>query len=131
MHPRWLRCSSLKYSRYSRSSRLAGGAPRPSRCDARLSPRPASVLSAPPAKNETNSQVVPREARLLEPVKHSSDGLLVGSRLRIVGLPLFDFGLEVGIAQVADVDPGVGHLVHRAVPPAHPLVRGDRTVDEM
>src|SRR2546426_3564505 len=39
MHPRRLRCSSLKYSRYSRSSRLAGGAPRPSRCDARLSPR--------------------------------------------------------------------------------------------
>src|SRR5438445_798374 len=37
--PRWLRCSSLKYSRYSRSSRLAIGAPRPSRCDARLSPR--------------------------------------------------------------------------------------------
>src|SRR2546425_3484444 len=41
MHPRRLRCSSLKYSRYSRSSRLAGGAPRPSRCDARLSPRAA------------------------------------------------------------------------------------------
>jgi len=45
--PRWgprrrLRCSSLKYSRYSRSSRLAGGAPRPSRCDARLSPRAAN-----------------------------------------------------------------------------------------
>ena len=39
MHPRGLRCSSLKYSRYSRSSRLASGAPRPSRCDARLSPR--------------------------------------------------------------------------------------------
>ena len=28
MHPRWLRCSSLKYSRYSRSSRLAIRAPR-------------------------------------------------------------------------------------------------------
>src|SRR5712692_7496950 len=27
-HPGWLRCSSLKYSRYSRSSRLAGRAPR-------------------------------------------------------------------------------------------------------
>ena len=39
---RWLRCSSLKYSRYSRSSRLASEAPRPSRCDARLSPRAAS-----------------------------------------------------------------------------------------
>ena len=39
MHPRGLRCSSLKYSRYSRSSRLARGAPRPSRCDASLSPR--------------------------------------------------------------------------------------------
>ena len=34
MHPRWLRCSSLKYSRYSRSSRLASGAPRRPRCDA-------------------------------------------------------------------------------------------------
>src|SRR6266850_565519 len=44
MHPLWLRCSSLKYSRYSRSSRLAGGAPRPSRCDARLSPRAAGQL---------------------------------------------------------------------------------------
>src|SRR5882672_7932040 len=43
MHPRRLRCSSLKYSRYSRSSRLAGGAPRPSRCDARLSPRAARL----------------------------------------------------------------------------------------
>src|SRR5450759_384695 len=43
MHPRGLRCSSLKYSRYSRSSRLAGGAPRPSRCDARLSPRAVST----------------------------------------------------------------------------------------
>jgi len=37
----WLRCSSLKYSRYSRSSRLAIGAPRPSRCDGRHSPRAA------------------------------------------------------------------------------------------
>src|SRR5438093_7969571 len=44
MHPRRLRCSSLKYSRYSRSSRLAGGAPRPSRCDARLSPRAANAV---------------------------------------------------------------------------------------
>ena len=42
MHPRGLRCSSLKYSRYSRSSRLAREAPRPSRCDATLSPRAAS-----------------------------------------------------------------------------------------
>src|SRR6266699_588811 len=46
MHPRWLRCSSLKYSRYSRSSRLASGAPRPSRCDARLSPRAARAPAA-------------------------------------------------------------------------------------
>src|SRR5437867_7306530 len=45
MHPRRLRCSSLKYSRYSRSSRLAGGAPRPSRCDARLSPRAVNILA--------------------------------------------------------------------------------------
>ena len=47
MHPRRLRCSSLKYSRYSRSSRLAGGAPRPSRCDARLSPRAARPCARP------------------------------------------------------------------------------------
>ena len=38
---RRLCCSSLKYWRYSQSSRLARGAPRPSRCDARLSPRAA------------------------------------------------------------------------------------------
>ena len=38
MHPRRLRCSSLKYSRYSRSSRLASGAPRPSRCDVAVGP---------------------------------------------------------------------------------------------
>src|SRR5712691_13543492 len=44
MHPRQPRCSSLKYSRYSRSSRLASGAPRPSRCDARLSPRAANLV---------------------------------------------------------------------------------------
>ena len=43
MHPRGLRCSSFKYRPYSQSSRLARGAPRPSRCDARLSPRAASV----------------------------------------------------------------------------------------
>src|SRR5205814_105972 len=54
--PRWgprrrLRCSSLKYSRYSRSSRLACGAPRPSRCDARLSPRAVKVFSACSASN--------------------------------------------------------------------------------
>ena len=42
MHPLRRRCSSLKYSRYSRSSRLAGGAPHSSRCDARLPPRAAS-----------------------------------------------------------------------------------------
>src|SRR5437879_3678677 len=41
MHPAWLRCSSLKYSRYSRSSRLAERAPHPSRWDAGLSPRAA------------------------------------------------------------------------------------------
>src|ERR671919_770919 len=41
MHPLRLRCSSLTYSRYARSSRLAGGAPRPARCYARLLPRTA------------------------------------------------------------------------------------------
>jgi hypothetical protein len=43
MHPRGLRCSSFKYSRYSQSSRLARGAPRRSRCDAGLAPRAASL----------------------------------------------------------------------------------------
>ena len=45
--PRWgprlrLRCSSFKYSRYSRSSRLAGRAHHRPRCRAGLSPRTAS-----------------------------------------------------------------------------------------
>src|SRR6266853_233632 len=49
--PRWgprrrRRCSSFKYSRYSQSSRLAGGAPRSSRCDARLSPRAVEPSAA-------------------------------------------------------------------------------------
>jgi hypothetical protein len=39
--PGWRRCSSFKYSRYSQSSRLASGAPRPPRCDAGLAPRAA------------------------------------------------------------------------------------------
>ncbi len=39
MHPRWRRCSSFKYSRYSQSSCLARGAPRRPRCNAGLSPR--------------------------------------------------------------------------------------------
>ena len=34
LHPGWLRCSSLTYARYARSSRLASRAPRRSRCDA-------------------------------------------------------------------------------------------------
>ena len=34
MHPVWLRCSSLTYTRYARSSRIASRAPRRSRCDA-------------------------------------------------------------------------------------------------
>src|SRR6266516_4636643 len=32
MHPGWLRCSSVRYSRYPRSSRLASRAPRRPRC---------------------------------------------------------------------------------------------------
>ena len=46
MHPARRRCSSLKYSRYSRSSRLAGRAPRRSRCDAGLLPRAAGLGAA-------------------------------------------------------------------------------------
>src|SRR5712691_8155087 len=45
LHPVWLRCSSLKYSRYSRSSRLASRAHRRPRCDAGLSPRAARATS--------------------------------------------------------------------------------------
>ena len=41
MHPRSLRCSSVKCRRYSRSSRLAHEAPHSPRCDAGLSPRTA------------------------------------------------------------------------------------------
>src|SRR5260221_11680565 len=54
MHPRRLRCSSLTYSRYARSSRLAGGAPRPSRCDARLSPRAARTRSERAIRSESD-----------------------------------------------------------------------------
>src|SRR6266849_1508039 len=89
MHTRGLRYSSFKYSRYSQSSRLARGAPRPSRCDARLSPRAARIVSekrehtpgrpAPPAKNRRSSEVVPREARLpgaREPVLGRAPGAM-------------------------------------------------------
>src|ERR1700681_694631 len=41
MHPARRGCSSLKYSRYSRSSRLASRAHRRPRCNAGLSPRAA------------------------------------------------------------------------------------------
>ena len=41
MHPAPRRCSSVKYSRYFPSSRLAGWAPRRPRCHAGLSPRAA------------------------------------------------------------------------------------------
>jgi hypothetical protein len=39
LHPARLRCSSLKYSRYSRSSRLAGRAHRRPRCVAVIRPK--------------------------------------------------------------------------------------------
>jgi len=42
-HPRGLRCFSLKYRPYSRSSRLARQARRSSRCDAGLAPRAVKV----------------------------------------------------------------------------------------
>src|SRR5687767_13398753 len=44
MHPAGMRCFSLEYSRYSRSSRLARQAPRPSRCHAALPPRAPSLM---------------------------------------------------------------------------------------
>ena len=44
MHPAWRRCSSRKYSPYSRSSRLARRAPRPSRCHAGPSPRAPNAI---------------------------------------------------------------------------------------
>ena len=46
MHPRWRRCSSLNYTRYSQSSRLAIGAPRRSRCSPGLSPRAVRLVLA-------------------------------------------------------------------------------------
>ena len=64
MHPRRRRCSSLKYSRYSRSSRLASEAPRPSRCDARLSPRAASRQSNSAAATLRETARKSRRARL-------------------------------------------------------------------
>src|SRR5438105_1489605 len=39
----WRRCSSLKYSRYSRSSRLASRARRRSRCNNAVAPQTASM----------------------------------------------------------------------------------------
>ena len=50
LHPAWRRCSSLKYTRYSRSSRLASRAHRPARCNGRLAPRAASERGARPAR---------------------------------------------------------------------------------
>src|SRR5256885_1657987 len=43
MHPGWRRCSSLKYSRYSWSSRLAIRAPHRSRCNDGVAPRTVNV----------------------------------------------------------------------------------------
>src|SRR6266850_2576856 len=85
--PRWLRCSSLKYSRYSRSSRLAIGAPRPSRCDARLSPRAVrhrttafvwvvSGGSRPPARDRPSRRR--RRARAPMRVRALADAFLEG-----------------------------------------------------
>src|SRR6476660_450152 len=67
MHPRGLRCSSFKYSRYSQSSRLARGAPRPSRCDARLSPWTVNVPEPSPARNDSAMA-----ARRPDPATHTS-----------------------------------------------------------
>src|SRR5881409_250246 len=97
MHPRRLRCFSLKYSRYSRSSRLAGGAPRPSRCDARLSPRAAW----------------PRRV----------SGLLLLGRLGVpFRLPLFDLGFEVFVGQPDVVHPREAHVVNRPLAEADPVL---------
>src|SRR5687768_8381054 len=84
MHPRGRRCSSLKYSRYSRSSRLAREAPRPSRCDARLSPRAAmpQVMDA-----DRMSRALTRMAHeILERNRGLDEIALVGIRTR--GVPL-------------------------------------------
>src|ERR1700687_5114288 len=73
MHPRRLRCSSLKYSRYSRSSRLAGGAPPPSRCDARLSSRAASEASPQTAKRGLGSNERVVTVAGLQLLRHSGE----------------------------------------------------------
>src|SRR5882724_6433212 len=84
MHPRWLRCSSLKYSRYSRSSRLAIGAPRPSRCDARLSPRAAKARSL----SRFATAAVALEVFLNVGALGGGGALMLGSRGEIIPLPL-------------------------------------------
>src|SRR2546425_4169447 len=113
MHPRWLRCSSLKYSRYSQSSRLAIGAPRPSRCDARLSPRALkhffSAGSAVSALNVICSQSLQPSvcsfefhhidrAALAEPV-----GCRVHLVERVIELPLAGDHLVRVLAQMDEV----------------------------
>jgi hypothetical protein len=50
-------------SRYSQSSRLAREAPRPSRCDARLSPRAASHAAMTPASGTSESLPSPGRVR--------------------------------------------------------------------
>src|SRR5438093_7964164 len=85
---RWLRCSSLKYSRYSRSSRLAGGAPRPSRCDARLSPR---------AVDRRARQLANRPQRRLRRVEAETEVLVVVGREHISRL------MPLRIPSAADV----------------------------
>ena len=73
MHPASRRCSSLKYSRYYRSSRLAIRAPRPSRCNAGLAPRAASTRT-----EVANSE--PASSRFARHCRGTRD--LCGSRLR-------------------------------------------------
>src|SRR6266849_423955 len=82
MHPRRLRCSSLKYSRYSRSSRLAGGAPRPSRCDARLSPRAARATAASRDGEVPVSSLNQMKESGLDRVGQESGFLFADSRMR-------------------------------------------------
>src|SRR2546425_11008787 len=77
MHPRWLRCSSLKYSRYSQSSRLAIGAPRPSRCDARLSPRAARAPPVSPKAVNASEEFLGQRDDDARRASHVAESVLV------------------------------------------------------
>ena len=88
MHPRWRRCSSLKYSRYSQSSRLAIGAPRRSRCDDGLAPRAARARAARSLDPQTHAAQVGDVPRIGVEVFDQRREIVEGRRAVVVGLGL-------------------------------------------